>query len=423
MLITYITNFLEFIFIYYIAKSFYQVSYKPTKNDWIAVLTILLITSPLSNSAPVLSWGAGQLLYLIYMTYIISAKPSEGIILTCLSFVVLLIIQLPIATLLSFILINIPSEYTGIIGNFATLLAIVLLVKIPVIKDIYRKILHSALPYRLMLINSYVILVLLLLICKDNPDELHYSFDTILITILLLVMTNICVLYYDQKMAMQKQQLLAYQKNLPIYESLISEIRDNQHEYSNRLQNLQTLTITCTDYDSLRTALERYTGQYAKPLHAYPLLQINMPLLAATLYSMAINAENNGITIQFDVTSEKLSSHASETQLSDFTSTLTQNAIEARKPGDNIYVHLCSKDGNVEFEIRNPSDHLYSPQEITQFFQKGYTTKEFVKKIDSVPHGTGLYNLIKSVTKLKGTIGADCITYAGKNWVIFRLRI
>ncbi|MBQ9984169.1 MAG: GHKL domain-containing protein [Lachnospiraceae bacterium] len=224
-------------------------------------------------------------------------------------------------------------------------------------------------------------------------------------------------------MNIQKQQLASYQKNLPIYESLIKEIRDNQHEYSNRLQSLQNLATTCEDYESLKKSIQKYTYQYAKPLHSYPLLQINMPLLAATLYNLACRAESNGITIQFDVTSEKLISNVSEIELSDFTSTLVQNAIETCTNGDNIYIHLSCTNEHINFEIRNPVDRFYSPQEIALFFKKGYTTKSNIEKTDCVPHGIGLYNLMKHVNEKKGTVGADCVTYNEKHWIIFRLLI
>ncbi len=146
-----------------------------------------------------------------------------------------------------------------------------------------------------------------------------------------------------------------------------------------------------------------------------------MPLLAATLYNLACRAERNRITIQFDVISDKLISKASETELSDFTSTLVQNAIEACTAGDNIYIYLSCTNEQVTFEVRNPIDRFYAPEEISLFFKKDYTTKESIVKLDCVPHGIGLYNLIKHVTKINGTIGADCITYNEKHWIVFRL--
>ena len=138
-------------------------------------------------------------------------------------------------------------------------------------------------------------------------------------------------------------------KNLPIYESLINEIRNSQHEYSNRLQNLQTLSSTCTNYDELKKCIQTYTYEYSKPLHAYPLLQIDKPLLAATLYNLSCQAEK--------------------------------------------------KDIGIQFEIRNPVPKFISSDEITNFFKNGYTTKALIEKRDNVPHGAGLNNLLKSVTE------------------------
>ena len=84
-------------------------------------------------------------------------------------------------------------------------------------------------------------------------------------------------------------------------------------------------------------------------MHAYPLLQIDKPLLAATLYNLSCQAEK--------------------------------------------------KDIGIQFEIRNPVPKFISSDEITNFFKNGYTTKALIEKRDNVPHGAGLNNLLKSVTE------------------------
>ena len=318
--------------------------------------------------------------------------------------------------------IRFNTTLESLLGNLVTLIFVLLLFCIKPIKDFYFKVLHSALPYRLMLINTYLTVVFTILVFKLWPTQLYTNIGIVFIT-LFLALTNICLLYYDQKMYAQNQEILSYQKNLPIYESLINEIRGTQHEYSNRIQNLQALAQTCKDYESLQTALEQYTQSYSKPLHAYPLLQINMPLLAATLYNLASRSEQQEISVHFDIASKLLYSQATETQLADFASALTQNAIEACVPGDHIYVYLLSENNKVKFEIRNPVKCFYSPQDISKFFQKDFTTKENILKADTVPHGLGLYNLLKQVTKLQGKVGGDCIQYEDKYWIIFRLHI
>lgn len=130
----------------------------------------------------------------------------------------------------------------------------------------------------------------------------------------------------------------------------------------------------------IKKCIQTYTYEYSKPLHAYPLLQIDKPLLAATLYNLSCQAEKKDIGIQFDVVSDKLESHASEVDLSDYLSILMQNAIEACSPGDKIYVHLSSADGQTQFEIRNPVPKFISSDEITNFFKNGYTTKALIEK-------------------------------------------
>ena len=282
---------------------------------------------------------------------------------------------------------------------------------------------RAALPYRLILLNTYLIFLGILLVFKAAPKNFYMNLTTYLFIALLLVIVNISILYYDRLVASQKLELQSYQKHLPIYESLINEIRANQHEYSNRLQNLQNLSNTCTDYDSLCQALHKHTKEYTHPLHAYPLLQIDMPLLAAALYNLSCRAEAENITLYFDVVSEHLESHAPEYLLTDFACIITQNAIEASKAGDSIYIHISSENGMVQFEIRNPVDKRYTPQDIQMFFKKNYSTKSDTPKDDITPHGFGLFNLVNNITKWNGTIGADCVEYNNKFWIIFTLDI
>ena len=170
----------------------------------------------------------------------------------------------------------------------------------------------------------------------------------------------------------------------------------------------------------------------------YPLLQINMPLLAASLYSMASHAQEKGIALQFDIVNAVLESHAPEHELTDYITILTQNAIEACKAGDTIYALLDSKDGAVRYEIRNPVPAMISPEEIGNFFKRGYSTKQTQadsdaasKRADSAAYGQaddkrglGLYYYLQTnVTKSGGSVGADCVCYEDSYFIIFRLTL
>lgn len=423
MLYSYIAPVLEFLCIYYTAKSFKQVSLKPTKNDCIACLVILLFLGSIPPSYSLPLWLAGQIIYFLYILVLCLPNIMNGSILYCLSLGSLLITQLLIASALTIFDIKITFENMNIIGNLLTLLVLIVLLRCKKIKNIYSMMLHAALPYRLILINTYLLYSGAIIFYKSNPSTLQHEVTFTVILVLFLITANVCILYYDQKIYAQKRELLSYQKNLPIYEALIHEIRANQHEYTNRLQTLQNLTAMYTDYDSLCRAIHQYTKEYTKPLRAYPLLQINMPLLAAALYHLSSLAEARQIDIQFDVVTEILNSRASEQQLADFACILTQNAIEACKEKDNIYIRLSSDENMVHFEIRNPVDSFYSSKDIGKFFTKGYSTKNEYRKPEQSPHGLGLYTLHHQVTKIGGLIGADCVEYNHKYWMIFHLDI
>ena len=66
------------------------------------------------------------------------------------------------------------------------------------------------------------------------------------------------MLYYDQQLFQKQQELLSYQKELPVYQSLVDSIRANQHEFSNRLQYIQNLPRVCKDYESLCQAIKKF---------------------------------------------------------------------------------------------------------------------------------------------------------------------
>lgn len=272
----------------------------------------------------------------------------------------------------------------------------------------------------MLLINSYLVVAAVFLYLKIHTFDFYQNVAYFITILSLIIAFNSCILYYDQKLSIERQQLASYQQNLPIYKALIDEIRASQHEFSNRIQNLEQLPYTCNDYATLCEALKKNTCSYKKPMHAYPLLQLNMPLLSATLYNLYNRANEHKITILFDISSPHIESNAPEYILSDFVSILTNNAIEACQANNKIYVRIYSEKGQLHFEIRNPVTQPFSPATLSQFFQKGFSTKHNKKNSE---HGFGLYYLSNKIASYNGSIGVDCVTYQNCHWIIFELDV
>ena len=430
-------NFFEFFSAYYIARTYIHKSYKPQARDFIPYILLLGSYLISNGQTGVALWCFAQIIYLVYFCSLIQETPLNRFMLFCLVHCSMLVLEgFAAVPLLLCMKVFAPSDMQmTFLANFLVLFITILVFHIPFVKGLYDKIRQGRTPVRFILLNSYMVLLFVLLFNKIHPGNTYQSYVVFFCLGLFLLALNLWLLYYDQRTRLQQQEIDSYQKNMPIYDSLIQEIRANQHEYANHLQSLANLSVMYKDYDSLSRALQSYSQELSNPMSNYPLLQINMPLLAASLYSMASHAQEKGITLQFDIVNAMLESHAPEHELTDYITILTQNAIEACKAGDTVYALLDSKDGAVRYEIRNPVPAMISPEEIGNFFKRGYSTKQTQSGSDAASEradstaskqaddkrGLGLYYLQTNVTKSGGSVGADCVCYEGSNFIIFRL--
>lgn len=417
----FLSAILEFICIYIPAKSFLRLSLQPKKSDCFACLIVVLLTVIIPSRFSIIIWLLGQLVYMIYVATQNNDILINRLILYCLSYGNVLLTQLLLVFFLSFVPISSQSTFMPILGNFLTIILIIVFFRLFPCYKLYQRILNAAAPYKFLLLNSYLALTSILLFLKLGTHEFYDNLMYLIIILLLIIVTNICILYYDQKLFLQNQELLAYKKNLPIYKSLIDTIRANQHEFSNRIQTFKHLPNVCHDYESICNALQENSCQYNVPLKAYPLLQINMPLLAAALYNLFCIAESLNVHITFDISTTQLKSHAPEYELADFICILTQNAIEACKAEDRIYIRISSNEETIHFEIRNPVENIISHEEITKFFHKNYSTKSQYKS-DS-RHGFGLYYLLSTLPKYGGSIETNCTVFKNQYMLIFTLEV
>lgn len=103
----------------------------------------------------------------------------------------------------------------------------------------------------------------------------------------------------------------------------------------------------------------------------------------------------------------------------DFTYEKKIQMLASYEKNQSIYEDLINdiRSNQHEYTIRNPSDKMYTPMEVDEFFKKKYTTKK------GQSHGYGLYNLLSNVIKNDGMISADCVYFAEKNWMVFELVI
>ena len=420
-------------------KSMNHRSLRLTPADFIFYLSTILAVLLVPSEPAIFKWVFGLLLYFVYIFVTVEDTALNRFLLFMLTHGSIFLLQCILLGIMYFIfrITSFNTVSISLLGNFLTFVSAVLFFQMPFAKHLFDHVKQASFLLRILVLNTYLVVLFCLAFFKIYPKQIYEILSLVITLLTLLAAINIWILYYDQRTRLQQQEIDSYQKNMPIYDSLIQEIRAGQHEYANHLQSLANLSVMYKDYDSLSRALQSYSLEFSNPMANYPLLQINMPLLAASLYSMASHAQENGITLQFDIVNSVLQSHAPEHELTDYITILTQNAIEACKAGDTVYALLDSKDGAVRYEIRNPVPAMISPEEIGNFFKRGYSTKQTQSGSDAASEradsaaskqeddkrGLGLYYLQTNVTKSGGSVGADCVCYEGSYFIIFRMTL
>ncbi len=422
-MITYLVPLSEFLCFYVVQKKLLEKSFSPQLTDFIfLLLNILVMTSIPEGASLLLLWILGQIFYFSYCIVTKHENFYHGLLLYCLCTSLLVSVELIVGGCFTVFSSYILRNYSGLLGNFLTLLFAFILLRYTPLKKCYVKLIDTPFPIRFVFLNTFCIISCIAFAWKLKPALAYNTALYVVYVILFLFAVNTSLFYYDKLNVIQSKELDSYKKNLPIYESLIAEIRSQQHEYTNRLQALQNLDLFCTDYDSLRKALKDNTQTPNNISHIYPLLQINMPLLAASLYSQYLKADAQNIKISFDIRSTRLKSSLNEAELTDLVTILVQNAIEASQPEDTLYASLSSYEGKTNFEIRNPVDHYYSTTDMRMFWQKGFSTKQN-KNTNSKNKGLGLYYLHQCILKHNGYFFADCQEFNHSYWILFSIEI
>ena len=80
------------------------------------------------------------------------------------------------------------------------------------------------------------------------------------------------------------------------------------------IKTIENMTHFYSDYTSLCEAICQHTAKYTEPLQNYPLLQINMQLLAASMYHQHCITRQRQVQLQFNISTTELISTFSEPQ-------------------------------------------------------------------------------------------------------------
>lgn len=217
----------------------------------------------------------------------------------------------------------------------------------------------------------------------------------------------------------KKQELDDYDTYIPVLNQLINDIEQKQLIYNAQLQSV-TEALEKEDNALLKKELIEITAFHNAQKMAQQFLHLQNRLLAGLLYTKMMIAEEKRLSLSIAISDYTCSCQCSELELVDLTGILIDNAMEASKENDTIFITIDRLQDQFVFRIENPgpkADHTF----LSNIFRPGFSTKE-----NKTGHGIGLSILKKTLKKYNGDIiisNTEHVEHPGKNYICMEIHI
>lgn len=205
------------------------------------------------------------------------------------------------------------------------------------------------------------------------------------------------------------------------FRELIDTIRMKQHDFYNHIHTLQCLHYTAGNYEELVREQERYCADIKYDNRYYSLLTMKSPVISGFLYGKFMEADRQGIGIEYDVSLNRLVASVPEYVIIEMTGILWDNAVqyvevrENRKIKISLREYVHEPELRMEIAVENPVVGL-SNNEIPLMFQESYSTKK-----DHT--GIGLSKIRYYTEKYPVRLKAEKIRYDQEDWLRIALEI
>lgn len=164
------------------------------------------------------------------------------------------------------------------------------------------------------------------------------------------------------------------------YEELIELVRDKQHDMKNHINAIYSMIYTIDNYDKLVERQKKYCQIVLDSCsETNILISVKNPLIAGFIYKRMQDAKCKGIEVLCKINEMKEELSIPEYEIIDMLGVLLDNAIEALAEESSATKKIIieySYDSEWESLTIANSSREYSEQEISQFFIRGYSSKD-----------------------------------------------
>ncbi len=232
----------------------------------------------------------------------------------------------------------------------------------------------------------------------------------------LAVLCNVmCIAWYGwimekEKLYEKEQDLLAYKLYYESFQRLLQHIRANQHEFQNHLQALSSF-----QYVGESNNYRSYYQEIVESNRMSGLLSCGNTILAGFLYGKMLQAEAQGIRVNYEIVVNKNTFPVPQYVLIETAGILWDNAVEAvlDKGKKEITIKIMETDSDLIIEVMNEIEKI-SVSEFMKFFEEGKSTK-------GPGRGIGLAKINQYGKKYHWDIKVDLFDESAKSYLKIRV--
>ncbi len=252
-------------------------------------------------------------------------------------------------------------------------------------------------------------------IVSFNTERFRAHLYAVGIALLLLLLLDSVLLFFNARREEERKRIRMIEQYVPIVEELISQVRARQHEFSNRMLTIEMAVSSAESLSEAQKNVAALTQGLALSMNDRALLSCDSKIISGLIFGKIKQAEMSGISVCLALGGCFRKTALSETVWVEIVGILLDNAIEASKRGDTIWLQSTEEDHALALCVSNP--HLpLSGTEFMNLFRRGISTK------NGSSRGYGLYQIQRLTERCSGKIITRNEVRDGKNYVVFGVR-
>lgn len=271
---------------------------------------------------------------------------------------------------------------------------------------------------KLLSANVALVLIVVLSVFSFDIAKITEHIQMVALLLLAIFIFDSIMLIYNGRRIQEQKRVRMIEQYVPIVEELVSQVRSRQHEYNNRLIAIEAAVMSSESLEEAKQSVSLLANGIYLDDNDRELLLCDSKMIAGMLYEKIKQASLLKIDIFVELQNGFKTGILPETEWIEILGILLDNAIEASKSGDTIYVQSCKLDRYIELTVSNPFTPM-SNTEFIQLFRKGFTTKGE----NGGRHGFGLYNVLAIMERYHGKIITRNEAKNKRNYVVFGVKI